>query len=70
MRPMIVTPSNKLAAPATKICSFLLPIIMVTVPFAPALENQGILCLILTCAPSTFPSQPAPVEYKNHSAPS
>jgi len=47
---------NEIAVPATKICSFLLPIIMVTVPFAPALEQHGILCLMITCAPSTFPS--------------
>ena len=57
MRPITSIRSNKLAAPATKICSFLLPIIMVTVPFAPALKNHGIARLIITCAPSTFPGQ-------------
>ena len=54
MRHIGSTRFNDIAGPVTKICSFLLPIIMVTVPFAPALDNQGILCLILTCTPSTF----------------
>lgn len=52
MRPIASTPSNKFAAPATKIGSIVLPIIMVTVPFAPALQEHAVLCLIITCAPS------------------
>ena len=54
MRHIGSTRFNDIAGPVSKICSLLLPIIMVTVPFAPALDNQGILCLILTCTPSTF----------------
>jgi hypothetical protein len=57
MRPVASTSPNKFAAPATKIASIVLPIIMVTIPFAPALQQHGVLCLIITCAPSTSFSQ-------------
>jgi hypothetical protein len=45
---------NEIVVPATKICSFLLPIILVTVPFAPILEKHAIAALVIGCAPSTF----------------
>ena len=52
MRPIASSGPNTFAAPVTKIASIVLPIIMVTVPFAPALRQHGVLNLIITCAPS------------------
>lgn len=56
MRPIASSSPRTFAAPATKIASIVLPIIMVTVPFAPALQQHAVLRLIITSAPSKFPS--------------
>jgi hypothetical protein len=45
---------NEILVPATKWCSILLPIILVTVPFAPILEKHAVLSLALVCTPSRF----------------
>jgi hypothetical protein len=44
---------NEILVPATKCCSIILPIILVTVPFAPILEKHPVLSLALVCTPST-----------------
>lgn len=54
MRPIASSSHNTFAAPATKIASIVLPIIMVTMPFAPALQKHAVISLIITSAPSKF----------------
>jgi hypothetical protein len=44
---------NEILVPATKCCSIVLPIIMVTIPFAPILEKHPVVSLALVCTPST-----------------
>lgn len=43
---------NEILVPATKYCSILLPIVLVSVPFAPILEEHAIISLVITCTPS------------------
>jgi len=48
---------NEIVVPATKACSILLPIILVTVPFAPILEKHPIASLVIGCTPSKSSSR-------------
>lgn len=43
---------NEILVPATKYCSILLPVILVTVPFAPILQKHAIVSLVIVCTPS------------------
>lgn len=44
---------NEILVPATKICSILLPVILISVTLAPALQRYAVVALVLVCIPST-----------------